>query len=212
VGGWFTEVCDAEVLAAWRTTLAVLADAGASVEEVALPSAHLAFAAGWTILFTEAASLHEGHLDRLDELDPGFVLRMLQGRLVLGVDYLRALRLRTVLLDEALAAFERVDVLCTIGTPGAAPRLDDLLVDIDGIGHPMQTVHSRATIYGNVTGLPALMLPSGRNRRGLPLAVQLLGRPFDERTLIACGAAVQDRSDHHLARPPAIVPGAPGDR
>lgn len=203
VGGWFTEICDSEVLAAWRSALDVFADAGATIVEIELPSASLAFGAGWELLFAEAASLHEAHLDRLDELDPGFVRRMLQGRFLLAVDYLRTLRLRTVVLDEALAAFERVDALCTIGTPGTAPRHDDLLVDIDGVGMPMQQVHSRATMFGNVTGLPALMLPSGFDRRGMPIATQLIGRPFDEAGVIEIAAAFQDRTTVHTTRPAA---------
>ena len=205
VGGWFTELCDDEVHHAWRAALDALADAGATVVELTLPSAALAFTVGWEVLFAEAASLHEPHMDRLDELDPGFVARMLQGRAMLAVDYLRALRLRTVVLDEALAALDDVDVLCTIGAPGPAPRLDDLLVTIDGVGHPMLSVHSRATMYGNVTGLPAMMLPSGVNASGLPLAVQLLARPFAEARLVAVGSALQERTDHHLTMPPAPV-------
>lgn len=210
VRGWFTDVCDGQVHAAWLGTLDALADAGATIVDVDLPAAHHAFAIGWEILYAEAASLHEGHLDRLDELDRGFAARMLQGRALLAVDYLRALRVRSLLLDEALHALERVDVLCTIGAPGVAPRLDDLLVDVDGVGHPMLGVHSRATMYGNVTGLPALMLPSGFDRRGLPLAVQLLGRPFDEALLVGIGHALQSRTDHHRVVPPlATVPPSP---
>ena len=204
-GGWFTELCDRHVHDAWRRSLDAFVDAGATVVDVVLPSAELAFTVGWQVLFAEAASLHEPHLDRLGELDPGFVARMLQGRAMLAVDYLRALRLRTVILDEALAMLDRVDVLCTIGAPGTAPRLDDLLVPIDGVGHPMLAVHSRATMYGNVTGLPAMMLPSGHSAEGMPLAVQLLARPFDEAVLVQVGAALQDRTDHHLALPPLAL-------
>ena len=201
VTGWFTEICDSEVEAAWRSGLDVLESAGATVVEVELPSAHLAFEAGWELLFAEAASLHEAHLDRLNELDPGFVRRMLQGRFLLAVDYLRAMRLRSLVLDEALVVLDEVDALCTIGTPGTAPRLDDLLVDIDGTPHPMQQVHSRATMFGNFTGLPALMMPSGFDRKGMPTALQLIGRPFDDAYLIEVGALFQSATDFHLARP-----------
>ncbi len=201
VGGWFTDICDSDVVSAWRGALDVLADSGATVHEVELPSAGIAFAAGWQILFAEAASLHEGHLERLDDLDPGFAARMLQGRFVLAIDYLRALRLRTVVIDEALDVLDRVDVLCTIGVPGTAPLFSDLLVDIDDEALPMQSVHSRATMFANFTGLPAMMLPSGYGRAGMPLAVQLIGRPFAETTLVEVGAALQDRTDHHQRRP-----------
>lgn len=201
VHGWFTDVCDDAVHAAWRATLAVLADAGATVVDIDLPMAAHTFTVGWEILYAEAASLHEPHLDRVDDLDPGFAARMLQGRAMLAVDYLRALRLRTLILDEALTALTDVDALCTIGTPGVAPRLDDLLVDVNAERLPMLSVHSRCTMYGNVTGLPALMLPSGFGPTGLPLAVQLLGRPFDEARLLALGATVQQGTDHHRAVP-----------
>jgi aspartyl-tRNA(Asn)/glutamyl-tRNA(Gln) amidotransferase subunit A len=208
VEGWFTELCDHEVSAAWRNGLDVLVDAGATIIEVELPSAHLAFAAGWELLFAEAASLHEAHLDCLSELDPGFVQRMLQGRFLLAVDYLRAMRLRTIVLDEALNALDGVDALCTIGVPGTAPRFDDLRIDVDDVAHPMQKVHSRATMFGNFTGLPALMFPSGFDRKGMPTAMQLIGRPFDEAGIINIASAFQERTDVHCMspanRPPSV--------
>lgn len=203
VRGWFTELCDRDVEAAWLQGLDALEEAGADVVAIKLPSAHLAFTPGWEILFAEAASLHEPHLDQLERLDPGFVERMLQGRFQLAVDYLRAQRLRTIVLDEALAELDSVDVLCTIGAPGTAPPLDDLRVDINGELLPMQHVHSRATMYGNFTGLPALMLPTGLDRRQMPTAMQLIGRPFDEATLLSIGDAFQAATDHHLRRPTA---------
>jgi len=204
VTGWFTDVCDDEVLAAWTRALDELADAGATIVDVELPSAHLAFAAGWEVLFAEAASMHECRLDRVDELDPGFVARLMQGRNVLAVDYVRALTLRALVLDEALALFDDVDVLCTIGVPGTAPRFVDLLVDINDDARPMQDVHSRATMFANFTGLPALMMPSGRDRKGMPTAIQLLGAPYDEATMIDVADVWQARTDHHHAMPPLL--------
>lgn len=204
VRGWFTDICDRDVEAAWIDSLDTLSRAGADVVEVDLPSAHLAFTPGWEILFAEAASLHEHHLDALGQLDPGFVERMLQGRFQLAVDYLRAMRIRSLVLDEALAALEPLDALCTIGAPGTAPRLDDLRVEINSEFFPMQAVHSRATMFGNFTGLPALMLPSGLDRRGMPTAIQLVGRPFDEATILSIGASFQELTDHHRSVPPGI--------
>lgn len=206
VEGWFTDVCDSEVRSAWRSGLDALADAGATIVEVELPSARLAFEAGWELLFAEAASLHEAHLDRLEELDPGFVRRMLQGRFLLAVDYLRAMRLRTVVLDEALAVLDGVDALCTIGTPGTAPRLDDLLVDVDDTKLPMQQVHSRATMFGNFTGLPAVMFPSGFDRKSMPTAMQLIGRPFDEMHLLDIVGVFQSATSFHEAQPSTAPP------
>ncbi len=206
VRGWFTDVCDRDVEASWERALAVLGSAGADVVEVDLPSAHLAFTPGWEILFAEAASLHEHHLDVLGSLDPGFVERMLQGRFQLAVDYLRAMRLRTLVLNQALGALDDLDALCTIGAPGTAPLLDDLRVEINGELLPMQAVHSRATMFGNFTGLPALMVPTGFDRRHMPTAMQFIGRPFDEATVLALGATYQELSDHHRASPPMPPP------
>lgn len=210
VRGWFTDICDRDVEEAWLRGLDDLERAGATVEILELPSAHLAFTPGWEILFAEAASLHEGHLDRLGDLDPGFVERMLQGRFQLAVDYLRAMRLRALVLDEALAALGHVDALCTIGAPGTAPRLDQLCVDVNGEMLPMQQVHSRATMFGNFTGLPALMLPTGLDRRQMPTAMQLIGRPFDEAGILAIGAVFQAISQHHLKQPKQPAQRVPG--
>jgi aspartyl-tRNA(Asn)/glutamyl-tRNA(Gln) amidotransferase subunit A len=203
VSGWFTEVCDTDVLRNWRRTLDAMSVAGADIIEAELPSAEHSFTAGWELLYAEAASLHEPHLDRLAEMDHGFVARMLQGRFLLAADYLRAQRLRSLLLDETLAVLDNSDAICTIGVPGTAPRLDDLLVDIDDERLPMQMVHSRATMFGNFTGLPALMMPSGLDRKRMPTAVQLIGRPFAEADLVDLAAALQAST---VAGPPTSTP------
>ena len=131
---------------------------------------------------------------------------MMPGREQRTIDYLRALRIRPVVFSEAMAAFESLDALCTIGIPGTAPRFDQLTVEGNDVSHPMQAVHSRATMFGNMTGLPALMCPSGFDRKNLPTAAQFIGRPFDEATIIDVGGAFQERTTHHLASALQPVP------
>lgn len=205
---WFTDICDDEVSGAWQASLAVLVANGALLVDVSFPHIAPAFSAGWDVLYAEAASLHEPNMEQAALYDPGFVARMAQGCALSAHDYLKALRVRHLLQRDFAEALEQVDVVITIGCPGTAPRLDDLTVSINGTAMPMHQVHSRATMPSNMTGLPALMLPSGRSSTAMPTAMQIIGRPFADAHVLRIGAAFQSLTDHHLHAPAVPSPSA----
>ena len=76
------------------------------------------------------------------------------------------------------------------------------VTEINGVILPTYIDWMRACSDITVTGLPAISVPSGFTADGLPVGVQLLGRPFDETTLLRIGHAYQQRTDHHLKQPP----------
>ncbi|KMO17942.1 hypothetical protein SQ03_11210 [Methylobacterium platani JCM 14648] len=200
--GWFTAMQDAAVLAAWQAMLRVLEHGGARLVPVDLGPVATAHQDGYTIVMAELAALQEPDLDRAAGLDPGTRARMDQGRLFSATDYLRALRRRPLVLAQVLAALGDVDVLVTPGLGGEAPSLDTLTVEVDGTAHPLQAVLPRNTMLFDYTGLPALMLPTGRGRTGLPVAAQVVGKPYDDALCLAVGAAFQRETEHHLGAPP----------
>ena len=81
-------------------------------------------------------------------------------------------------------------------------RADDGSVDIDGERHAFQTVISRNTMIFDVTGLPALMLPSGVGSTGLPTGIQIVGRPGADALCLKLGRAFQQVTDFHRMMPP----------
>ncbi|MET7247321.1 amidase [Methylobacterium sp. EM32] len=202
--GWFTAMQDEAVLVAWQAMLRELERQGARLVPVDLGSVATAHQDGYTIVMAELAALQEPDLDRAASLDPGARARMEQGRLFSATDYLRALRRRPVVLAQVLDALRDVDVLVTSGLGGEATSLDTLTIEVNGEAHPLQAVLPRNTMLFDYTGLPALMLPTGLGRTGLPVAAQVVGKPFDDALCLGVGAAFQRETGHHLARPPEV--------
>lgn len=199
---WFGRRCQDDVAAATRAAVATMAELGAEIAEVSLPHAELAEAVYWPIVLSEAASLHEQHLDQLRLDDPALADRLVEGMQVPAVDYLRAMRLRHLLQRDYDAAFSAVDVLVVPASSVVAPRLDDLTCEVEGQRLPWIDVVSHMTCPFNVTGLPAAVVPAGRSREGLPIGVQIVGRPYAEMTCLRVAAAWQRATDHHRAAPP----------
>lgn len=203
---WFFDVCDPEVEAAVREAAAVLAGEGAQLVEIDLPHARLADAIGWTIMYAEFASLHEVHLDRLNDFGAGLTRELLaSSQFVSAQDYLRALRARHLLQLDLEEAFRQVDALVVPGAIAVAPRFDDWTLMVGQEEHPWPTI-ARTTLIFNLAGVPALAVPSGFNREGLPTGLQVAARPFDDATVLRVAHAFQRATEHHL-RVPLLLPG-----
>lgn len=200
----FWERIEGRVEPVVRQALRDLEGAGARVEEVSIP--HMTGALG-AILVTEMASVtawHEKYLqqpERRAKYTPEVRFLMDAGKLVFATDFLKAQRLRRVLIGEARAAFDRVDVLVTPTLPLCAWEVSQSHVQI--AGKPEHVLHAcwRFTYPWNLTGLPALSVPCGF-ADGLPVGLQLVGRPFDEATVLRVGHAYQEATRWHEMRPP----------
>jgi aspartyl-tRNA(Asn)/glutamyl-tRNA(Gln) amidotransferase subunit A len=199
--GWFTELVDTAVLTAWQYALAVLEKQGAILVDIDLGDAETPHADGYLIVMSELASLQEPDLDRLDLFDPGARARLEQGQTFPATAYLRAIRRRPLVLQRVLAAMEGIDVIATPGLGSEAARLSDLTVDVNNASHPLQRVLPRNTMLFDYTGMPALMLPTGTGRTGLPVAMQIVARPYDDGLCLAVGCAFQAATGFHLAMP-----------
>ena len=205
VRGWFEQRCDSAVVAAVDTAAEVLRAAGAEVIDVELPGAGDAYADALVVLSSELLATQEEAVPRLELFDAGTRKRLARGAGASAADYLRALRARAAAQRSVQAVMDTagLDALLTPAVGATAPRLSDLTVEIDGQRVPLQEVVPRNTSPFNLTGSPALVLPAGRGRDGLPVAVQLVGRPFEDALLLGLGVAFQRLTDHHLAAPPA---------
>lgn len=198
---WFNELVDERVLANWHRALQQFEALGCRLVELAPIEVERFHAAGWVILQSELASLHAERLDRADLFDPGLLHRLKNGLGYSARDYGNALQQRGEALEQFLSVMEKVDVLVTPGLGGEAGQLDTLTVDVDGESHPFQSIISRNTMIFDVTGLPALMLPSGQGRTGLPTGIQIVGRPGDDVLCLRLGHAFQAVTDFHRMRP-----------
>ena len=191
---YFLEGADAEVEKAFEQALAALRLLGAVVTDVEIPSI-LASWAFLAILMAEAFAYHERDVRAHPELY-GDVLRerVLAGGLILGSEYVQAQRLRARLQAEMLEVLRRVDVLVTPTTPKPAPTF--AVVWDPSFGFPKSNMPPF-----NMTGLPALAVPCGFSSQGLPLSLQIAGRPFDEATVLRVGHAYEQATEWHRRRP-----------
>ena len=194
---YFSDHVHDDVAAAVRAAIGVLEEQGAQLREVTIPYADQVLPAEWAILLPEASAYHQETLRVKGDLYTDDVRLFLEvGELVLATDYIKALRVRTLMQQGWAAMFEDIDVLVTPGMPVAAPEVGATHVAWpDGTTEDVTTALVRLTSPGNLTGLPVLALPVGFDGAGLPLGMQVTGRPFDEATVLRVGAAYEAASD-----------------
>jgi aspartyl-tRNA(Asn)/glutamyl-tRNA(Gln) amidotransferase subunit A len=169
-------------------TIAQLRAVGAVVEDIVLPDYALFAAAGRVIMMAEAFAIHEADMqNRLPDFAEITSSRFVLGAAITASDYINALRARRELTDAVNAALSRYDMLLTATALCTAPRFD---TPVDG----MASASPIQTIPFNVTGHPSMSVPIGLGTDGLPLAVQLAGRPFDEATVFQVGRAIETLS------------------
>lgn len=200
---FFFQGLDGEMEAAVRAAIATLAALGARVEEIRVPDPQAMSDVTQIISRSEAAALHAGLLrDRPHEVGAFTRARLELGLRVPAYDYLQALRLRARLARAfSREVWSEVDVLAAPVIPEPAPPLVAAIEgSLDEITQ-RQGRFSRLTRPINGLGLPALSLPCGFSRAGLPLAFQLVGRPFDETTVLRLGHAYQRETDWHTREP-----------
>lgn len=201
-GEFFWDIVEPEVERAVRAAIEVLRAGGASVSEGSLPHLQDAQATGLAIMSSEAALLHADWMaERAAEYGTDVLRRLQSGLEVKAVDYLRRVQLRALLTADFEAAFEQVDVLVAPTVPIVAPPIGRTL-QADG---PLQlvprAVANRTTVPCNLTGTPAISVPCGL-ADGLPVGLQIMGRAFDEQTVLRVAAAYEAATDWRAQRPP----------
>jgi aspartyl-tRNA(Asn)/glutamyl-tRNA(Gln) amidotransferase subunit A len=168
---------------------------GAEIRDVTLSSMADYNAVGWVILTTEAYAVHEPWLkSRFNDYGELFRDRLSLAPLMSASDYMQAVRRRRVLCQEIAAAMADVDVLITASAPGEAPRIDEV---------PKWAMLEKPnfTMPFNVTGLPALSVCTGYGDGGLPISMQIVGKPFQDATVFRVGHAYEKATDWRSKRP-----------
>ncbi|MGX7896695.1 Asp-tRNA(Asn)/Glu-tRNA(Gln) amidotransferase subunit GatA [Tsuneonella sp. HG222] len=206
---------DAEILKSWDDGIAWLKDAGAEVVDVSLPHTKYALPAYYIVAPAEASSnlaRYDGVRYGLRDLPDGANLqemyaatradgfgdevkrRILIGTYVLSAGfydayYTQAMKVRTLIRRDFDQAFAQCDVLLAPTTPTASFALGDK-VD-DPLAMYLNDVFS---VPASMAGLPAMSVPAGLNKDGLPLGLQIIGRTFDEQGVLDAGLAIEQRA------------------
>jgi aspartyl-tRNA(Asn)/glutamyl-tRNA(Gln) amidotransferase subunit A len=199
---YFEAPLDPEVAAAVRLAIGQLGDLGATTTDVSLPMFRHAQAISGTILMAEAAACHRDLLAKEGvKLYPPVRLRLEAGLFISAVDYLKAQQGRSVFNREARQMLKEVDLLVGPTEPVTAPPI---LAEKVQAGD--QTIGTTAALTQytrsyNITGFPAITVPCGFSRTGLPIGLQLAGRPFDELTVLRAAHAYEKATIWHTRRP-----------
>ncbi len=193
---YFCDVLDDDVRARFEETLERLQSAGAHVDEIQIRHADEIAAIYLHISLPDAAAYHAATLESMPErYTPAVRLRLELGRYILAEDYVRALAGRDALRREVDAALTQHDALILPTLPIAAPPIGAAIVDVAGAPQPVRAMMLRLTQPFNVSGHPAVSIPCGRTRAGLPTAVQLVGARMQTDALLkialACEPSIQ---------------------
>ncbi len=189
-----------EISAVIERALAVLRERGAEVIEVRPPDYDLFNAAGRLIMAAESFAVHEANLREHPESFGRYTYqRTMPGAGVTAADLLRAHRFRRRLTEQLQdQVFGACDVLVTACGQTTAARFDDFPPDWP----PPKLANDMQTIPFSITGNPAMSLPTGFANDGLPIGLQLAGKPFDESVLFRVAAVVETDLGQRDRRPP----------
>ena len=185
-----------EVVSVVERAVTELEGLGASVREVSLPSLDYVRAANSVIMVSEAYAYHEANLKSRPEKFGDIVRsRFRTGGLLSAGDYLQAQRARTWARREFAEVMRTVDLLVTPTMTQPAPAFAGY--------DPASTIRGRSfTAPFNVTGLPAISVPCGFTETGLPIGMQIAGKPFDEPGVIQAAYTYQQHAGWYQTRPP----------
>ena len=196
---------DAEVREAVRRSADTLRGLGARVEDVDLPLVPMAGAVFMALADGEAAAWHHRTLaTRGDEYDAGTRRRLVTAALLPATLGQQAARARAAIRTQLWDALGRFDVLLAPTAPTAAPPIASAQAPIASRAEAGRRFFNRRsyTTPASLAGVPALSLPCGFTAGGLPIGLQLIGRRFDEVTLLRAGRAYERETDWHTRRPP----------
>ncbi|PYN26754.1 MAG: Asp-tRNA(Asn)/Glu-tRNA(Gln) amidotransferase subunit GatA [Candidatus Rokuibacteriota bacterium] len=200
----FTDVATAEVRAAVEAAAEQLERAGAILDEVNLAGVLHVAAASSAIVASEALAYHAGWMRaRPQDYQPDVRERLRMGAFVSGAHYVRAQQLRALVRSEIDDALAKRDVLLAPATPIPAPVLGERETTLGDGTSDVRAALIRLTRPFNYSGHPAAAAPCGFTAGGLPIGLQIVGRPFDEATVLRVVDAYQRLTDWHTRRPSA---------
>jgi aspartyl-tRNA(Asn)/glutamyl-tRNA(Gln) amidotransferase subunit A len=196
---YMNETVDSECAAGARAAATELERLGARVQTVSFHEVTSFIGAATTILHAEGAAYHAKWLvERPQDYSPAVLERLRVGSVLPAIDYVNAQRARRILVDRALEMMKDFDALICTTMPVLPPTLEE------GNRPEIHGNLARHTRLFNLLGLPTASYPCGFSASGLPIGLQVAGRPWEEATVLRIGHAYQQVTDWHT-RWPAVA-------
>ena len=195
---------DPEVRDTVAKAISAVGELGASSQDVSIPLAPKAGALTMSILSVEWSNLHRPLFEpNIDELDHNNKIRFLTGSVIPAQFYYKAQKIRAVLRQQILDALEQVDVLVLPTGPVTAPPVESV-PGVQSKEHALTGLAGRISFTGpfNLAGTPALSVPCGFSSSGMPMGLQIVGRPFAEETVLRVAHAYEQTTEWHNRRAP----------
>ena len=202
--GYYFDGLHPEVERATREAIEVIRKLGTRMERLTVPDPEpMVVACNNKMVAAEAAAIHSRILkERPGELQPAVLARLAPGLRVSAYDYIQGSRLRAQLTREFITdVFSRTDVLVAPTIPEPAPALAEAKSGTTDDVVKRMGRFSRLTRPFNALGLPVLSVPCGFSAAGLPIGLQIVGRPFDEATVLRLGHAYEEAAGWTGRRP-----------
>ncbi|WP_340608209.1 amidase [Xenorhabdus bharatensis] len=189
---YFDQVAES-VKTAIKQTAERLKQQGAEVTTVNVPLADYLLPTQWGITVAEAASIHSRTLRKSASLYGDDVRTFLEaGQLLPAGDYLKAQRARRMICQQWDGLFNDIDILLAPTVPETAALVgQESFIWSDNSEENVTNAYLRLCIPANITGLPALTLPVAKDKQGLPIGVQVIGRAMDDATVLRVGHAIE---------------------
>ena len=185
---YFMDVLSDEVRESFHNFLNSLVGMGVIIKEIEVKNTETVHKVWSTIRFAEASTLHADWMKTRRSEYGKDIIRMLDlGQKIRSEEYETAIETKSVAEQSFLDSMEGVDAIAVPTTPIVAPPLSTSKVEIGGKGYDIYSILCRLTFPFNVTGFPALTVPTGLSKEGLPIAAQLCGRPFEESVILRIG-------------------------
>ena len=212
---FFFDLLNPEVESGVRNAIGVLEQLGATLVPITIPDLEDMLAAR-VPLSAEGLALHDPYLRQHGELYSDPLRRQyLANYFIPGRDLARANRVRRLVKERFQEAFQTVDLLATPAcvTPALALTDESITVKNFRTGEmeegPVARIMIRMTALFNSTGLPAISTPAGFTEAGLPIGLQLIGRPFEDELVLGAAHAYEQATSWHTVKPPYVTSAVP---
>jgi aspartyl-tRNA(Asn)/glutamyl-tRNA(Gln) amidotransferase subunit A len=202
---FYFDRADPEVVAAVHAMAKVAQAAGATLVDVDVPDILALNEATLVVQLAESSHSIDPFSTRGDLLGKAVKPNIERGKTVTALAYLNAFTAIKRFRAEFAELFTHCDVLFAPSTPITAPSIGADTITIDGVEEDTRLATTRLMRGANALGLPAASIPSGFSAAGMPMGLQVMGPLWHEARVLQVAAAIEDRTDFHLRRPPLDV-------